>query len=137
MSLIYPMLAQILLTLVVLLITARARIGVLKSREVRLADVAVRNGAWPERVQLLTNNYANQFETPVLFYVLALAALIVGAAGPVMVALAWLFVATRVGHSLIHLNGNNIRHRFNIFAAGVAVLLAMAVALAAHVLTAV
>lgn len=125
MSLIYPMLVQIVLTLAVLILTARARIRVLRNREVRVADIAVRGEAWPEPVRVLTNNYANQFETPVLFYALILAAMIVGADGPLMVALAWLFVATRLVHSLIHLNGNNVSRRFQVFVVGVAILLGM------------
>lgn len=136
MSLIYPMLAQIVLTLTVLILTARARVRVLRNREVRVTDIAVRGEAWPEPVRILTNNYANQFETPVLFYVLGLAAMIVGADGPVMVGLAWLFVATRVLHSLIHLNGNNVSRRFQVFVVGVLVLLVMVATLLASVIAA-
>ena len=134
MSLIYPMLVQIVLTLAILILTARARIRVLRDREVRVSDIAVRGEAWPERVRILTNNYANQFETPVLFYALVLAAMIVGADGPVMVALAWLFVATRLVHSLIHLNGNNVSRRFRVFVLGVLVLLGMIATLLAAVI---
>lgn len=136
MSLIYPMLAQIVLTLTVLILTARARVRVFRNREVRVTDIAVRGEAWPEPVRILTNNYANQFETPVLFYVLGLAAMIVGADGQVMVSLAWLFVATRVLHSLIHLNGNDISRRFQVFVVGVLVLLVMVATLLASVIAA-
>ena len=134
MSLIYPMLAQMVLTLAILVLTARARIRVLRDREVRIPDIAVRGEAWPEPVRILTNSYANQFETPVLFYALVLAAMIVGADGPVMVGLAWLFVATRLVHCLIHLNGNNVSRRFRIFVVGVLVLLGMIATLLAAVI---
>ena len=129
MSLIAPLLVQIALTLGLVGLVGVSRIGALRRREVPLAAVAASNDAWPEPVRLISNNYANQFETPVLFYVLVLLALHLGATGPGLVVTAWIFVASRLAHSLIHLNGNNVRLRFNAFAVGTLALLAMAVQL--------
>lgn len=130
MSLVIPFLAQICLSLVTTFMLATARLGALKRREVRLSAIAISNEAWPNPVRLLTNNYANQFESPVLFYAMILMALHLGATGIGMVAAAWVFVASRLGHSLVHLNGNNVRRRFYVFGTGILALTTMAVQLA-------
>lgn len=128
--LIAAMLFQMGWTLVVLVMTGRARVAALKAREVTLKQVALSNDAWPDRIKALSNNYANQFETPVLFYAACLLALHLGATGWEMCALAWLFVATRIAHTLVHTGGNNVILRFRIFVAGVGVLVAMLVGIA-------
>jgi hypothetical protein len=97
---------------------------------VKLGDIALGNDAWPDAAKQWGNNFSNQFETPVLFYALCLAATLAGATGWVMTALAWAYVATRVGHTLIHTGANDVRMRFNVFLVGVAVLAAMAIGVA-------
>jgi hypothetical protein len=62
--------------------------------------------------------------------VLVFAAILVGATGVVMVMLAWAYVATRVAHLVVHVGANDVRLRFNIFALGTAILLAMTLAVA-------
>ncbi|KQY75279.1 MAPEG family protein [Brevundimonas sp. Root1423] len=136
MSLVIPFLVQIALTLATTVLLAGARWGALKRREVRMSAIAISNDAWPKPVRLLTNNYANQFESPVLFYALILMALHLGATGIGMVVAAWVFVASRIGHSLVHLNGNNVRRRFYVFGAGVFALAAMAAQLALAIVSA-
>lgn len=130
MSLVVPFLAQIALTLITTFMLAGARWGALKRREVRMSAIAVSNEAWPQPVRLLTNSYANQFESPVLFYAMILMALHLGATGLGMVVAAWVFVASRVAHSVVHLNGNNVRRRFYVFGTGIFALTAMAILLA-------
>ena len=125
LKLIYPALAQILWTFVVLTITFLRRKKAFANREVRMADVAVSTERYPEPARLAAANFSNQFETPVLFFALVLVAIHVGATGYVMAALAWAFVATRVVHTLIHTGGNDLRQRALVFAAGVACLFLM------------
>lgn len=125
LKLIYPALAQILWTFVVLTITFLRRKKAFANREVRMADVAVSTERYPEPARLAAANFSNQFETPVLFFALVLIAIHVGATGYVMAALAWAFVATRVVHTLIHTGGNDLRQRALVFAAGVACLFLM------------
>ncbi|QCK86968.1 hypothetical protein E8L99_14980 [Phreatobacter aquaticus] len=127
LSLIWPLLVQIALTLAVLGVMGRLRLKALSAREVRLGDVAVSSTAWPERAKQAANNFSNQFETPVLFYVLIMVAIHVGATGPVMTVLAWGYVASRIAHAIEHIGTNNVRRRFAIFSGGVVVLAAMLV----------
>ncbi|MGL4727720.1 MAG: MAPEG family protein [Bosea sp. (in: a-proteobacteria)] len=124
MKLIYPALAQIFWTLVVLVIMFRARQEAFKAGT-RIKEIAVSSDAWPDKAKLAQNNFANQFETPVLFYALVMFAIQAGATGWVMQSLAWVYVATRIAHTLIHTGANNVKRRALIFSIGLIALLAM------------
>jgi hypothetical protein len=124
MKLIYPALAQIVWTFVVLGIMFRARQVAFKAG-VKLKDIAVSGEAWPNEAKLASNNFSNQFETPVLFYALVLFALHVGATGWVMTTLAWVYVASRVAHTLVHTGTNGVMNRAKIFLVGLVALLGM------------
>lgn len=134
LKLIYPALAQILWTFVVLTITFLRRKKAFAAREVSMADVAVSNERYPEPARLAAANFSNQFETPVLFFALVLIAIHVGTTGYVMAALAWAFVATRVVHTLIHTGTNRLQQRALVFAAGAACLFLMWVGIVASIL---
>lgn len=136
MALIYPVLVQILLTFVVLVATGRARVRSLMAGRVKMGDVATNSAAFPEDVRRIGNNYANQFETPVLFYVLVGIAIFIRATDIVMVLLAWAFVVTRLAHAYVHLTSNHVPTRFRIFVAGFLVLLAMWILIVIRLLTA-
>ena len=136
LALLYPVLAQVLLTLALLLWTGRARFAALRAGRARIPEVALSAEPWPDDVRKISNNYHNQFETPVLFYVLCGAATYLGATGFVMVFLAWAFIASRLAHTYIHVTTNRVRHRFRVFAVGVAVLLAMWLLVTARLLAA-
>ena len=127
MNLIYPALAQIFWTFVVLVILFRARKAAFMSGEVKIRDIAVSGEAWPERAKLASANFSNQFESPVLFYALVLIATHVGATGWIMATLAWIYVATRIAHTWIQVGTNRVMNRAKIYFAGIAALLAMLV----------
>lgn len=124
-KLIYPALAQILWTFVVLTILFLRRKKAFASREVSMADVAVSTERYPDTARLAAANFSNQFETPVLFFALILIAIHVGATGHVMAILAWAYVATRVVHTLVHTGSNRLQQRALVFAAGLAFLFLM------------
>lgn len=85
-------------------------------------------------IALPNRNYMNLLELPLLFYVSMLMAQITAAATPLMVTLAWVYVALRVLHSLIHLTYNDVLHRFVVFASSNTVLLGIWILLASAVL---
>jgi hypothetical protein len=133
-KLIYPALAQILWTFVVLGIMFQRRRVAFASKAVRVADVAVSNERYPEDARLAAANYANQFETPVIFFALIMLAMEVGATGTVMAVLAWAFVLTRVVHTFIHVGANRLVTRAVVFGLGVACLFCMWVGIVITVL---
>jgi hypothetical protein len=126
-SLVWPVLAQVTLTFVVLFIMGFYRRQALYAREVRLKDIALSSETWPPKARQAANNFSNQFETPVLFYVLAIMAIHVGATGWLMATLAWLFVAARMVHAWVHIGSNDLRLRPLVFLVGCLALIAMLV----------
>ncbi len=68
-----------------------------------------------EAARLANRNYMNLLELPVLFYA-ACGLLFAGRIIlPFAVGLAWLYVALRIAHSLVHLGSNNVVHRLALF----------------------
>lgn len=129
-----PLFVQVALTFALLFWMARSRVAAVKSKQVKMADVALGQLNWPPRVQQISNSYHSQFQLPVLFYVLTLLAIVMHQADLLFVALAWLFVLSRLVHAYIHTGTNYVPHRFKAFAAGVFILLAMWAILAVRVL---
>lgn len=125
-AILWPVLALVALTFVVSLVMYRRRIAEMRSKRIRPQAVATAAmmSATLEDVGA-ADNYRNLFETPVLFYVAALAAFALQAVTPLLLALAWLYVACRVVHSIIHCTTNRVMHRFRAFLASHAVLFAL------------
>src|SRR4030081_3977416 len=103
--------------------TAEAR--ALTTRKVVYKDMALAQQNWPERATKIGNCFSNQFEIPVLFYVLIAIALPLRHADLVIVLLSWVFVVTRFAHAGIFVTSNNVQQRSLAWFAGVLVLLAM------------
>jgi hypothetical protein len=120
--LILAMAAQVLLTMAILVWMGFERVPRVMSGEIRSRDIAVERDAYPLRARLLSNNFDNQFQLPVLFYVAVLLALWSGATNWVEVGLAWLFVTLRYLHAAIHVTTNRVEQRFALYTSGLAVL---------------
>jgi len=127
---------QVTLTFVLLFWMGRARIASVRRGETRIGDIALGQPNWPPRVQQISNCYHNQFQLPVLFYALAALALILRKADLLFVVMAWLFVASRLVHAVIHTTTNSVRRRFTAFLVGALILLLMWIVFAARVLLA-
>jgi len=120
--LVLAMAAQVLLTLVLLIWMGKERVPRVMRGEIAVADIAVDRTAYPLKARLLSNSFDNQFQLPVLFFVGALLALGSGLVGWVTLILAWLFVALRYVHAMIHVTTNRVHRRFAAYVAGLAVL---------------
>lgn len=73
------------------------------------------NDGEPLRTKLVSNNLSNQFELPVLFYVLALTLYAVNGVTAWQLGLAWIFVAVRWTHTAIHVFSPNVALRGGVF----------------------
>lgn len=76
------------------------------------------DGVVEDHVQWKAHNYNHLMEQPTLFYALALCLAIMGEGGGLNLALAWIYVAFRVAHSLVQATSNVVLHRFLLFAGG-------------------
>lgn len=119
----YPVFVQIFLTLFIGTRTAVGGVRAVRSGQVHPSKVVLDSSNWPEDLRKLGNSFTNQFELPLLFYVLCLIAMLTNMADFVAILLAWIFVASRIVHAYIHVTDNNLRQRafaffFNAFIAG-------------------
>jgi hypothetical protein len=120
-----PVFVLVGLTFALLLWMASARTRALTGREVSLQDIALGQPNWPERPTQIGNCFSNQFELPLLFYVLIALAMPLRHADLVIVLLSWVFVVTRFAHAGIFVTSNNVQQRSLAWFAGVLVLFVM------------
>ena len=120
-----PVFVLVGLTFALLLWMAGARRRALVSGETKIRDIALRQPNWPERATQIGNCFSNQFEIPVLFYILIAIALPLRHADLVIVLLSWVFVVTRFAHAGIFVSSNDLGQRSMAWFAGVLVLFAM------------
>ncbi|HEX2216745.1 MAG TPA: MAPEG family protein [Xanthobacteraceae bacterium] len=125
---------QVVLTFGLVLAAAILRRRALGSGSVHPRDIALGQPNWPPRATQVANAFRNQFELPVLFYVLCILAIITRQADYLFVILAWLFVIFRLVHAYIHVTYNRISHRGLAFAAGCVTLMLMWIVFAVDVL---
>jgi hypothetical protein len=129
-----PVFVLIGLAFALLLGMAAARTRSLRSGETRFEDIALREPNWSARATQIANCFSNQFEVPVLFYVLIALALPLRHADLVIVVLSWVFVLTRFVHAGIFVTSNNVPQRGMAWFAGVVVLMAMWIYFALRIL---
>jgi hypothetical protein len=80
-----PLFVEVILTFELMLWMGALRGGDFRSGAVRTADVALREPNWPRRTIQAAYSFSNQFELPVLFYVLTILEWITRHAGYVFV----------------------------------------------------
>jgi hypothetical protein len=133
-AILLPLFVQVGLTFVLLFWMAGARIYAIRGGQTRVGDIALGQPNWPKRVQQISNCYHNQYQLPVLFYVLVILAIPTHKADLVFVLMSWVFVVTRILHAAIHTTSNRVSQRFYAFAAGAIVLLLMWIIFAVRIL---
>jgi hypothetical protein len=135
-AILFPVIAQVVLTLGVLVAMGPARSQSMRDNGQKLTDDDVRIGqnSWSTQAVKVSKNYANQFELPVLFYAVVAFALITSAVDLLMVGLAWIFVLSRVAHTAIHIGPNVVMWRGTAFLVGFVALVLMWLKLTVHIL---
>jgi hypothetical protein len=120
-----PLFVHVALTLGLLLWLGKLRRDDLKSGKVKVEQIALREPNWTVRTQQVVNCFANQFELPVLFYVLTILEIITHQADLIFLILAWVFVMTRLMHALVHTTSNMVMRRGAWYGFGAVALLVM------------
>jgi len=120
-----PLMIQVALTLGLYIY-----LGIVKSRATKQGTVdetrrALHDDAWPDSVMQVNNCIRNQFEVPVLFYVLTFVLWSINSVNIYIHAAAWLFVFSRIVHALIHTRSNYVPLRRKIFTIGCFILIGM------------
>jgi hypothetical protein len=120
-----PVFVLVALTFALLLWMTGARREALVGGGTKIRDIALGQPNWPARATQIGNCFANQFELPLLFYILIALALPLRHADLIIVMLSWVFVITRFVHAGIFVTSNDLNRRSLAWFAGVLVLLAM------------
>ena len=113
-----PALLQIALTIYVFIALSIAKTKAAKNGQVNEERRGLYDDAWPESVLKINNNIRNQFEVPVLFYVLVIMLWALNSANLLAQIVAWLFVSSRVMHTYIHTGSNFVPARRRVFMFG-------------------
>jgi len=127
-----PVALQVLLTLWLYVALAVAKSRAVGRGEVNEERRALHDDAWPDNVLKINNNIRNQFEVPVLFYVLIGTLWAIGAVNTYVHIAAWIFVISRVVHAAVHTGANYVPMRRRIFMFGCLVLISLVVFLAGN-----
>ncbi|WP_448567118.1 MAPEG family protein [Thalassotalea ganghwensis] len=131
---IYAMAAMVLLTTLVGIVTVKARFASVKRKQVSVKYFQLMEGQEvPELVAKSTRSFNNQFELPVLFYVVCTLFVSLGIESQFALIVSWVFVASRYLHAYIHLTYNNVLHRLWSFWVGFACTLILWVALLVNI----
>ncbi|MEZ0472102.1 MAPEG family protein [Luteimonas salinilitoris] len=123
-SILLPGLAMVALTFVVMTVMYRRRVAQMRRERIRPQAVATSTQAAAKLTDCsAADNFRNLFELPVLFYFALVVAALTAQVTPMVLGLAWAFVALRIAHSVIQCGYNTVMHRFWVFLLGAVVLL--------------
>jgi hypothetical protein len=120
-----PFIAMMLLTFIVWVVMYVRRLHYIISNRIDTRQLTTpEKGAKliAEKVSWPAYNFRNLFELPVLFYALCLYLFATGNVDTMFVSSAWLFVALRSVHSLVHCTRNIVKLRFMAYMLGAIVL---------------
>lgn len=118
-TLIYPAAFYVLYIFALFLSLMVVRVRAVKSGKVAMAYFATYSGEGPpEWIVVLGRHYDNQFQVPLLFLLTCSVLMHAGVQDGLTQGLAWLFVASRLAHSWVHLRGNVVVRRLQAYALG-------------------
>jgi hypothetical protein len=118
-AILLPLFVEVILTFLLWVGMATLRTCDVSSGAVRPEQIALREPNWRPRTLQFAYAFSNQFEIPVLFYVLTILAYVTHLAGLIFVILAWIFVIFRILHASVHVTSNIVRLRGTLY--GIAV----------------
>jgi hypothetical protein len=126
MDIIYPVFCLVMLTFIMAFATGTSRLISVRRKQINPKYYVLLSGDTPpDYVQKIGRNFANLLEVPVLFYLLAVLVITLEINNALLLNLAWLYVALRLVHTIIHVSYNYVMHRFMVFGLSVLTLLAM------------
>ncbi|MEM9104382.1 MAG: MAPEG family protein [Pseudomonadota bacterium] len=113
----WPLIFQTALIYTIYVLVSRRRISAVRAGQAKADDFKVPI-IEPEATATVARNLVNQFELPFLFYAVCIILYMVNGVNDITLALAWLFVLSRIAHSWIHVTTNKVRLRRPVFIVG-------------------
>ena len=122
-----PVLAHFLLIFMLYIYLGRVKGRAAREGSVDRQAANLNSKAWPDYVVKVSNNLDNQFESPIIFYVLSIIFYLTQHVDSILVGIMSLYVLSRYLHAYVHVTSNYVPHRFKLFLVGVLMLLALTV----------
>jgi hypothetical protein len=130
-----PLFVEVILTFALLFWLGPLRARDFRTGLVREDDIALRQPNWSKPTLQVQYSFSNQFELPVLFYVLTILAYVTHHAGTLFVVLAWVFVIFRLLQAYVHVTNNKVRLRGAFFIVSALALVIMWIVFIVEILT--
>jgi hypothetical protein len=121
-AILLPLFVEVALTFGLIGWLAVLRVTGLRNGTVDPSRIALREPNWPKRALQIGNSVSNQFELPILFYVLTILQIVTHHADILFVVLAWIFVIARLAHAYEHTTSNVVQRRGPLYGLGLAAL---------------
>jgi hypothetical protein len=119
----FPVVALATITFAVLLLIPYRRFKAGRSGRVTSDDFKFGESTnVPPDVSIPNRNLMNLLELPILFYVASITLYVTKSVKSTLLLLAWVYVALRAAHSLVHVTYNKVVHRLTLYAASNVVL---------------
>ncbi len=131
-TLLWPMFAMFVLSVIVLLRMVFTRFRAVKKGEVKAGyfkTYTVDGG--PDDMLKASRHFSNLFEAPVLFYAVCILGMIFSE-GSLFTVLAWIYVAARVFHAYVHMGSNKLIPRMCAYFVGWLALAGLWIVLVIH-----
>lgn len=130
-----PLFVEVILTFALLFWLGPLRARDFRSGLVREEDIGLRQPNWSKPALQVQYSFSNQFELPVLFYVLTILAYVTHHAGVLFVVLAWVFVIFRLFQAYVHVTNNKVMLRGAFFGVSALALAIMWIVFIIEILT--
>ena len=121
---IYPVFAMVLLTFFSYIIMVLIVKKYITKKEIKYGQFKLYRGEFPDDYEQSRQHLKNQFELPIIFYLLVALLYSLNNLQYIDIILAWLFVISRYIHSFIRFKNNYLPHRGSVFFLGLVILLA-------------
>ena len=120
-----PVLAHIILIFMVYIYLGRVKTRAIEEGNVDRQNASLNPKAWPEYVVKVSNNLDNQFESPILFYMLSVIYYLTNNVNNILIFIMGIYVLSRYIHAYVHVTSNYVPYRYNFFVIGLLTLLVL------------
>ncbi len=128
----WPVIAQVALIHAIYFLMLRRRYTAVRAGTAKASDFWI-PAIEPEPSATVARSLINQFELPVLFFLVCTLLYVTAGVNHAVVAIAWLFVLSRFAHAYIHVTSNRLRIRQRLFVAGFVLNFVLWVFFAVHI----
>ena len=135
-SIFWPVVSLVGLTTCIWVLMYVRRLSEIRKSQIDPQQLATREMASTRLKNVsAADNFGNLLETPVLFYTICIILFVTGEVTQIQLIAAWLYVALRAAHSLIHVTYNNVVHRWAVYVTSTICLIIMWAIFARSLLT--